>query len=339
MLPTSSSARTVLPPVRTLAVALCAMLGAGVVLAGPAVAIEDPRRPTAEVTHGPSCGPAVVRVLVTNGTEPHRVALVFDGGQEQGSAVVGPEQEVELGSADVDPGVTVDVSITVADLDGTAEEPLQLGTYTRPSADDCAAVSEPLTPAPAQGSGSGSSSRATSDGTAPTVPPVSGQTRPSTAPPSRPGGSTPAEDGGQTQPDAGAPTGPVSSASSASVSPGGVVTVRATGFTAGEAVTVTLAGGGEPLTTVAAAADGSVEAVVQIPRGAALGSATVQFAGGESAATAGLDLQVAARTRPVQAPTGSPAVVAAGLALVGAAGTLGLVGARRSRGRHSPTYR
>jgi len=347
----------VLPPALTLVVAFCALLGAGVALAGPAAAVEDPRRPSAEVTHGPSCGPAVVRTLVTNGTEAHRVALVLDGVQEHDSAVVGPEEQVELGSADVDWGVTVDVSVTVSDLDGTAEEPLELGTYTRPSAEDCAAVTAPPTSAPAPGSTTGPSSTAPST-QATTVPPASTSTRPTRPAPSRPGNSTPAPTpsspgpsspsstpsttAGDTEadpPDDEVPSGSAGSASSASVSPGGVLTVRATGFTPGEAVTVTIAGVDEPLTTVTAAADGSIEAVVQIPRGAALGTATVQFVGGESAAMAGLDLQVAARTQPVAESAGSPAVVAAGLALICAAGTLGLVGARRSRGLHSTPSR
>jgi len=353
VLPTSSSARTVLPPALTLVVAFCALLGAGLALAGPAAAVEDPRRPSAEVTHGPSCGPAVVRTLVTNGTEAHRVALLLDG-VEQDSAVVGPAEQGELGSADVAWGVTVDVSVTVADLDGTAEEPLVLGTYTRPSAEDCAAITAPptttpptTTPVPRPTSRPSPTPPSTQTTT---VPPTSPSTRPTTPAPSWPGGSTPAPsssspsstpagDAEQDPPGDDVSSGSAGSASAASVSPGGVVTVRATGFTPGEAVTVSFAGVEQPLTRVTAAADGSVEAVVQIPRGAPLGTATVQFLGGESAALAGLDLQVAARTRPVAEPTGSPAVVAAGLALVGAAGTLGMAGARRSRGRHSTPSR
>ena len=132
---------------------------------------------------------------------------------------------------------------------------------------------------------------------------------------------------------------PAASSSAAAVSPGGVVTVRATGFTAGEPVTVTIPGVDEPLTTVTAAADGSVQTVVQIPRAAALGSTTVRFTGSDSAVTAGLDLDVAARDGVVPESTGSPVAVAAGLALVGAAGTLGLMGARRSRGRHADADR
>ncbi|WP_222192735.1 hypothetical protein [Modestobacter italicus] len=350
MLPTSSSARTGLPHAltTTLTTALTAgvLLAAGVALAAPAAALEDPRRPTATVTHGPSCGPGVVRALVTNGSEPHRVALVFDGSTEQDAAVVGPGEQVELVSTDVAWGVTVAVSVAVTDQDGAVERPLELSTYTRPSAEDCAAVSAAPTSTTTSPAPSGPTEPPTSQpSTAPSAVPV-----PSTAT-STPGGSAPprstpppssSSSPSSSSPDGSAagrsgddrPSGSAGSASAASVSPGGVVTVRATGFAPGEPVAVGIAGLDEPLTTVAAAADGSVQAVVQIPRGAALGTATVQFVGGESAATAGLDLQVAARSVPAAGQTGSPAVVAAGLALVGAAGTLGLVGARRTRGRH-----
>ena len=359
MLPTSSSARTGLPRARTLALTVCGLLTTGVALAGPAAAVEDPRRPVAEVTHGPSCGPGAVRALVTNGTEPHRVSLVFDGTGEQASAVVGPDEQVELASEDVAWGVTVAVSVTVADLDGTVEDPLELSTYTRPSADDCAAVTDPTTSAPAPtptATGEPSSSAPVPEST--TVPPTS--TAPPPSSPEAPAPSTtrtpsgssppgtprppspsalPTEDTDHGQQDDDVATGSAGSASAASVSPGGVVTVRATGFVPGEPVTVSIAGLDEPLTTVTAAADGSVEAVVQIPRAAALGTATVRFVGGESSATAGLDLQVAARAQPAAEQAGSPAVVAAGLALIGAAGALGLVGARRSHGRHGTNPR
>jgi len=107
--------------------------------------------------------------------------------------------------------------------------------------------------------------------------------------------------------------------------------VRATGFTPGEVVTVSLLGTGDRLTTVTAAQDGSVQAVVQIPRGAALGTATVQLVGASSSATAGLDLQVAARAQPLTERTTSGPVLAAGFGLIGAAGVLGLLAARRSR--------
>ncbi|WP_438819499.1 hypothetical protein, partial [Modestobacter versicolor] len=196
MLTTSRSARTALPPALVVLVAACALLTGAVALAGPAAAIEDPRRPTAELTHGPSCGPGVVRVTVTNGSEPHRVALVFDDVREQASADLGIGEQAELTSADVEWGTTVDVSLTVTAPDGTVGEPLEFGTYTRPSAEDCAAVTPPTpettpgsTPPPAPsstatttpGSPSSTSSTPSRPGT-PTAPGTPTQQPSSTAP-------------------------------------------------------------------------------------------------------------------------------------------------------------
>lgn len=403
---TCSFARPVLPTRLTVGLALGVVLVAGVAVAGPADALEDRRRPIGAVTHGPSCGPGVVRVQVTNGTEPHRVALVFDGVEEQDAADLDPGEQVELTSEDVDWGITVDVSVTVADPDGTPEQPLQFQTYTRPSEEDCEAVRPSPTPTPTptpeppptpeptptpepppDPSGSPDPSTPVPDptpSTPPVVPPPTVTPPPSTAVPSSPtptpgpsstgpssatpppgtpspttttatpsstsgpwssgpsGAASGASSATATEPDlgAGAPSSPSDSAGSApvtSVSPGGVVTVRASGFTPGEPVEVSMTDestieGAELLSTVTAAADGSVEAVVQIPRSTALGAATLEFVGGESAATARVELQVAARAAPVSEQNGSPAVLAAGLVLLTAAGSLGLVGVRRSRG-------
>jgi hypothetical protein len=368
-------------PVRLSAV-LLTLAAAGVALAAPAAAMEDTRRPSATVTHGPSCGPDVVRTLVTNGSEPHRVALVLDGAGEEDAAQLAPGEQAELVSAGIGWGVTVDVSVSVTAADGTVEAPLELETYTRPSAEDCAAVTlpptgtaPPVTPTvppatsvpptgPLPETAPPPSLEPTPSAPGVPTPSVPGTTQPVPPATSAPGTTTTTTTPGTTTPEtttpgttpagtpeAGSPprtTGPgtpsgtagrsggaAATSSSAAVSPGGVVTVRATGFTAGEPVTVTLPGTDEPLTTVTAAPDGSVETVVQIPRGAALGSTTVQFTGTDSATTAGLDLDVAARDGVVPESTGSPATVAAGLALVGAAGTLGVMGTRRSRGRHA----
>jgi hypothetical protein len=317
--PTTSSARSALPPALVLLAATCVLLTGAVALAGPAAAIEDPRRPTAEITHGPSCGPGVVRIAVTNGSQPRRVALVFDGAGEQASAELAPGAQTELVSADVDWGQTVDVSVAVADPAGTAAgDPIEFGTYTRPSAEDCAAIAPELEPA-----------------AAPAVP---------TTPDSSTGQQTPRPSSPSAAPRVPVePVPPVGSAVGAAgdqadvgpVAPGGVVTVRATGFTPGEPVTVSIVGIDEPLTTVQAAPDGSVQTVVQIPRGATVGAATVQLVGGLSAATAGMDLQVAARSRPVPAPTTPVPTLAAGFALLASGGVLGLMAARRSRAHGS----
>jgi hypothetical protein len=333
-----------------LAVAVLSLVAAGTALAAPAAAMEDSRRPAATVTHGPSCGPAVVRALVTNGTAPHRVALVFDGGAEQDAALLAAGEQVELVSSGVDWGVTVDVSVAVTSADGQVEAPLELDTYTRPSAADCAAVTPPSGTAPTvPGTPSVAGTVAAEPASTAPASTAPASTAPaSTVPaspvpdPSAPAGTS---DTGAPPPTSGtgAPPAPagseVAASSPAAVSPGGVVTVRATGFTAGEPVTVSIPGVDEPLTTVTAAADGSVQTVVQIPRGASLGATTVQFTGTSSAAVAGVDLDVAARNRVVPQSTGSPVTVAAGLALVAAAGTLGLMGARRSRGRHTDADR
>jgi hypothetical protein len=356
--PTTSSARAALPAALVVLAAACLLMTGACALAGPAAAIEDSRRPTAEVTHGPSCGPGVIRVAVTNGTEPHRVALVFDGEQEQDSAVLAEREQAELVSSDIDWGETVDVSVTVADAAGTEGEPLQFGTYTRPSAEDCAAVTAPeatadptpappstTDPAPTAGSPSGPTSTEPTTSTPPSTsalptrptfpggtPWASGSSAPttrSTTPASS--SSSPAGSGSGAEPTDDPSAGQAGSATAASVAPGGVVTVRAAGFTPGESVTVSLLGADAPLTTVAADPGGKVEAVVQIPRDAALGSATVQLVGGASDAVAGLPLEVAARSRPAAAPTTAAPGLAPGLGLIGAAGLLGLTAVRRSR--------
>jgi hypothetical protein len=305
---TTSSARSAIPPVLVVLAAACVLLTGAVVLAGPAAAIEDLRRPTAEMTHGPSCGPGVVRIAVTNGNQPRRVALVFDGTSEQASALLAPGEPTELVSEDIAWGRTVDVSVVVADADGTAADPIEFGTYTRPSAEDCAAISarDAAAPDPSSGADAGR-----------TPDPVSADWPTG---PARGYGST-----------AGESLGHPDDVSAASVPPGGVVTVHAGGFTPGEPVTVSMIGVDEPLTTLTAAADGSVETVVQIPRGAAVGAATVRLVGTRSAATAGMDLLVAARIRPVQEQTTSVPVLAAGTALIGVAGVLGRTAGRRPR--------
>jgi hypothetical protein len=374
--PTTSSARAALLPALLVLAATCALLSSAVALAGPAAAIEDPRRPTAEVTHGPSCGPSVIRVAVTNGTEVHRVTLVLDRTDEQEAAELGNGEQAELVSEDIDWGRTVDVSVTVTDTDGTAEQPIEFGTYTRPSAEDCAAVTpttspsspEPTTPAAPPSTGTTTTPTSPSSEPAPATPATTAATattattattsstpsRPSSPSTPRPTGSAPASPGtphwtpppsspagqadGSGDEPRNEPRDEAGSASAASVSPGGVLTVRATGFTPGEPVTVSMVGIDHPLTTVTAAVDGSVEAVVQIPRSAALGTATVQLVGGQSAASAGLDLQVAARAQPVAERTSLPVFVA-GTALIGAAGVLGLMAARRSRASHTTTPR
>jgi hypothetical protein len=297
--------------------AVGALVVAGTVLAAPALALEDPRRPVAEVTHGPSCGPGVIRVQVANGSQPHSVALVFDGTVVQDTADLGPAERVELGSADVAWGTTVHVAVAVTDAAGAVQVPLDFGTYTRPSKEDCDALDLPPEPSPPVG-------------TQDTVAPAFGGS-----------GSAPAPGGMGSGPQT-VPVGdhsPVTGAvAAAPVAPGGVVTVRGSGFAPGEPVDVTLDGADAPLTTVVAAADGTVEAVVQIPRGADLGSVTVQLVGRTSSAMSGLDLQVAARQQVLTESGGHVPALAAGAALLVASVGLGAAAARRPRTVPAPAY-
>ncbi|WP_369132407.1 hypothetical protein [Modestobacter sp. I12A-02662] len=335
-MPTTTPSARAASSLGTVLAGVCALLAAGVALAGPAAAIEDPRRPTVAVTHGPSCGPGVLRAVVTNGEEGHRVALWFDGTEELAAAELGPGEQVELVSRDVDWGETVDVSVTVADLDGTPEEPLEQGTYTRPSVEDCAATAVSAAGTGIDGAGLPAASvpepadtRVPAPSGTPDPPAQSAGTPPV---PSTPDPTAPDTDPSGTSASAGdaSPT-PAGQASVAAVAPGGVLTVRASGFTPGERVIVSLADAHRTLTTVTAGSDGGVEAVVQIPRGAELGAATVQLVGRQSAATTAIDLQVTARAQPRPGPAGSPSTTVAVVSLLGAGGVLGLTAARRSR--------
>jgi hypothetical protein len=350
-----------------------ALLLVGVAVAGPGAALEDPRRPAATVSRGPSCGSGDIRVLVVNGTEAHRVALVLGGVTEQDSLVLAPDERAVLHSGHFDWGSTVSVAVSVATADGTGvAEPVELGSYSRPSRADCGEMTgaapskDPVarrsdvpaagTTAPRPGSAgtsttgsapagsppAGSPADATPTGTPTADPAGSGRATGTPPGPGVPGSADPqatpssstAEPGhtppaGSTEPDR-QPAGPVA--------PGGVVTVHGSGFAPGEPVLVSVPGSVDPLATVTAAPDGSVEAVVQIPRATGLGVLTLQLVGQRSAATAGLDLRVAARVAPVDSGTTSPPALAAGAALLVTGAALGVRAAFtpriRTGGRH-----
>jgi hypothetical protein len=351
-----------------------ALLLVGVAVAGPGAALEDPRRPAATVSRGPSCGSGDIRVLVVNGTEAHRVALVLAGVTEQDPLVLAPDERAVLHSGHVDWGSTVSVAVSVATADGTGvAEPVELGSYSRPSRADCGEMtgaapskdpvarrsgapaagttaprpgsagtsttgSSPTGSSPTGSSSAGSSPTGSPAGATPTGAPTAdptgsgtptGSADPQTTPPgttAEPGHTPPA---GSTEPDR-QPAGPVA--------PGGVVTVHGSGFAPGEPVLVSVPGSVDPLATVTAAPDGSVEAVVQIPRATGLGVLTLQLVGQRSAATAGLDLRVAARVAPVDSGTTSPPALAAGAALLMTGAALGVRAAftprTRTGGRH-----
>ncbi|MGY1733191.1 hypothetical protein ACI798_16905 [Geodermatophilus sp. SYSU D01045] len=293
------------------------LLACGVALAGPASAADDPTRPDARVTHGPSCRPGGVAVEVTAGTVAYAVTLATTrtpGGED--AAELAPGETVVLRTGDVDWGETIDSRLEYAALDGSGTayaDELDGFSFTRPAEEDCAKITAPPsadvppapmpTPVPEPGAPAGEA-----------VPmPVPGLPAPETAP------GAPADG-----PHAGASV----SASADQVAAGSEVVLSAAGFGAGEQVTVS-GPDGTVLGTAAAAPDGTVEVVVRIPDGGVPGPTTLEVVGTDSARTAAVDLRVAAAQGPVDPDPLPLPLVAAGLALVTTATGLVLAAGRR----------
>ena len=128
---------------------------AGLAAAGPAAAVVDPALPDARVTHGPSCDPGGIVVEVVAGAAPHAVVLATtrtpDG---EDLADVRPGETVVLRTAEVAWGETVDGWLEYRALDGSGDvavDDLEGYTFTRPSAEDCAAITAPAAPATVPG--------------------------------------------------------------------------------------------------------------------------------------------------------------------------------------------
>jgi len=349
---------------RTGVAALSAVL-AGVLLAGPALAAPepdpsgaptssaaaavDPTRTTAQVVHGPNCTDGYVRVQVTNGTADRTVVLQYDGADVGAPAALAPGERTTLEGPEVAGGATVDVQVAVSGTDGTADV-VPLSSYTRPTREDCDAVGNPPPTTSTPTGGPTAPPTTSTPTTTPTTPPTTTPptTTPTTAPPTTtapPATTSPTAPATTApRPSTGAPSSPTSApaapsspaappggtASAGEVAPGSVVTIRGTGFTPGEQVSVTLVGAAAPLATVTADEQGRVEAVVQIPRDVVLGPAVVQLVGEQSAAATEVALDVAAReSTPVTGSTPWPLVVA-GLALLAVAAAL-VAATRRPR--------
>ena len=124
-----------------------ALLCAGIALAGPAAAVDDVARPDARVTHGPSCRPGGVVVEVTGGTVGHAVTLGTGRRPAgEGAADVAPGAVVVLSTGEVDWGETIDPFLAYTALDGSGDawvDDLTGYSFTRPAAEDCAAISPP----------------------------------------------------------------------------------------------------------------------------------------------------------------------------------------------------
>ncbi len=145
------SAAAALPTARRsgylLSAATTVLLLGGVALASPAAAVDDPTKPDARVTHGPSCHPGGVVVEVTGGTVDYEVTLATTrsiGGED--SAEIRAGGTVVLRTGDVAWGETIDGRLEYTALDGsgtTFVDELDGYTFTRPAEEDCAAIAAP----------------------------------------------------------------------------------------------------------------------------------------------------------------------------------------------------
>ncbi|RBY93970.1 hypothetical protein DQ244_00940 [Blastococcus sp. TBT05-19] len=331
---------------------LVAAMAAAVAVAGPALAIDDPSRPDAQVTRGPSCQPGGIVVELVAGTAAYTVRLSTTrqpAGEDEVTLV--PQGTGLLQTGDVAPGETIDPRLEFTARDGsgvTYVDELEDWTLTRPTTEDCEAVRNPAPTPP-------STPTATVEPTSPSATPSDGGSTGTSSRPSAPSSSSRPTTPGPT-PDAptrtsdaaGAPTagGPPAVSSSAApgnaVIPGGTVTLSGAGFLPGERVDILLRGTETVIATATAGPDGAVRVDVRIPDAAEAGPATLDLVGADSAVSTGVDLQVAAADQPVGGAGGALALaslVAAAVALVGTVGALvSVIGRQHAerRGRDSP---
>jgi hypothetical protein len=297
---------------------------AGVVLtllgatAAPALAVDDPTRPDAQVTHGPSCRPGGLVVEVVAGTVPYSVRLATTrtpAGEDE--ALLAPGETVVLRSGDVAWGETIDGRLEFAAADGsgtTYVDELEEYSFTRPTFEDCEAVTAPLPSAPSS-------------------PPV-----PSEAPPGTTDDAPAAPDAGTSAPPPAGSAAPASAAgpggtgAGSPVSAGDTVTLQASGFRPGELVTIVLHGSADVLGTATAGPDGTVSAEIRIPHRTTSGATTLELVGDESAVVAPVGLRVAGAGSPVadDGIGGLVPLTAAAAALVAAlAGLVSVAGSQR----------
>lgn len=132
---------------------LVLLLSAAVAGAGSALAIDDPTRPDARVTHGPSCHPGGIVVEVVAGSAPYSVLLATTRrpAGEDGATLGAQGSSVVLRTGDVAPGETIDprLEFTARDGSGVAYvDELEDYTLTRPTVEDCELALSPPPPPP-----------------------------------------------------------------------------------------------------------------------------------------------------------------------------------------------
>jgi hypothetical protein len=304
------------------------LLGA-VATAAPAAAVDDPTRPDARVTHGPSCQPGGLVVEIVAGTAPYSVRLVTTRtptGEDE--ATLAPGETVVLRTDDVAWGETIDGRLEYAAADGSGvayTDALEEYSFTRPTREDCEAVSAPAEPSPS--ATPSPDPGGTAGGPAPTD-----TAGPTPVPSATPGTSTPAAPGPADGPGAG----------TQEVAAGDTLPLAASGFRPGELVTIQLHGSDDVLGTVTAGADGTVQAEIRIPHRTSTGAATLDLVGNESEVVAPVQLQVAGAGTTVSDDGIGDLVplTAAAVALVASmAGLVSVAGRQRSVRRHHTPFR
>jgi hypothetical protein len=297
----------------------------------PAAAVENPSRPDARVTHGPSCQPGGLVVEVVAGTAPYSVRLATTrqpAGEDE--ATLAPGETVTLRSGDVAWGETIDGRLEYTARDGSGEtfvDELDTYSFTRPTQEDCEAVAAPTgaEASPEAAPSAGVASPPASSAPVP-APSAAGQ------PPAPPTGA------GEPGPTA---TGTTASATRP-VSAGGTVTLVGAGFFPGERVTIHLHGTETVLGSGTAGPDGTVQIEVRIPDRTATGPATVDMFGHRSETVADVELEIAGHSSAVVDDGLADLVplVAAAAALVATVGGLvSVAGSRRALHRGLPLRR
>ena len=313
---------------------LLVLMAAALATASPAAAVDDPTRPDAEVTRGPSCRPGGIVVEISAGSAPYTVRLSTTrqpAGEDEVTLAAGAQATLQTG--DVAPGERIDPRLEFASLDGSGVsfvDELEDYTLTRPTTEDCQAALSPA-PAPAEPSATvEATSPAPSQTPGPTTDGRTPSSTPSTSPRSTSGPTSgaPSRTSGEVLPPVERPA----PGAPQQVEAGGAVTLRGTGFLPGETVDILLHGAGTVLASATAGADGQLRVDVRIPGGVTAGPATLDLVGADSAVVTGVELEVAANRTPSDA-SGSVLslvpLVAAAAALVGTTGGLVSVAGRQ----------
>ncbi|MCW2682243.1 MAG: uncharacterized protein JWP33_156 [Blastococcus sp.] len=317
------------------------LFGAALATAAPAAAVDDPARPDARVTHGPSCRPGGLVVEVVAGTARYSVRLASTrrpAGEDE--AALAPGERVVLRSDDVAWGETIDGRLEFTADDGSGvmyTDELDDYSFTRPAEEDCAAVAAPADPDPdpepepqPEATAAPAETPSTAPSSAPAGPPpvVTDQPAPTTTPssPSRAPGSGPP-----------APANRNEGTAPREVAAGARVLLQASGFLPGERVTIQLHGG-QVLGSATAGPDGTVTTEVRIPDRTARGPATVNLVGKDSAVVADVSLEVAGAESELPAGVADllPLTAAAVALVLSVGGLVSVAGGRRNAPRHRP---